>query len=70
MFPLQKLVIGIADNESVYSMKGAINNLISLGLDGEHMCYLIARVRVLQSYRIYSEPNFELEYYPLAITFD
>ncbi len=46
-FYFQKIVYSLADNESVYSVKGTINNLVTLGLDGEHMCYLIARVRQL-----------------------
>ena len=45
IFYFQKIVYSLADNESVYSVKGTINNLVTLGLDGEHMCYLIARVR-------------------------
>ena len=32
--------------QSAASLKTVLNSIIALGLDGEHMCYLIARVRI------------------------
>ena len=36
----------IYKTQSAASLKTVLNSIIALGLDGEHMCYLIARVRL------------------------
>ena len=38
------MLLRLKEVESTYSVNMTINQLISLGLDGEHMCYIIARV--------------------------
>lgn len=43
----QDLLHVIYKPQSAFSLKAVINNIIALGLDGEHMCYLIARVRLV-----------------------
>ena len=40
----QNLLSGVNQPQSAFSLKSVLNNIIALGLDGEHMCYLIARV--------------------------
>jgi len=42
----QNLLQIIRDNTSVHDVKASLSNLVSLGLEGEHMCYLITRVSI------------------------
>ncbi len=50
----QKLVSSLAQNENVLSVKTTISNIITLGLDGDHMCCLIAKASQLKHENITS----------------
>ena len=41
---LQTLLELLEEAHSAYSIRTTLNSLTTLGLEGEHMCFLIARV--------------------------
>ena len=44
---VQGIITRMMESHSDYTLKSSINHLISLGLEGEHMCYIIARVSTI-----------------------
>ena len=44
LFLLQKIVESLDESHTPLALTSSISTVISLGLEGEHMCYVISRV--------------------------